>query len=837
MTYISLFSSAGVGCYGFKMSGFECIATNEYIERRLNVQRYNNKCKYESGYICGDIKLAETKQKLDNEIELWKKKEKIKNVDVIIATPPCQGMSVANHKKSDSEIIRNSLVVESIKIIKKVRPKFFIFENVSSFMKTICTDIDGNDKTISEAIKINLGEEYSYAYRVLNFKNYGSNSSRLRTLVIGVSREFEDDISPYELFPDYESEVTLKNVIGDLPSLKSIGEICENDIYHAFRCYPEYMRNWISGLKEGESAFDNKEDINKPHQIIDGKIVVNKNKNGDKYTRQYWNKVGPCIHTRNDQLASQNTIHPSDDRVFSIRELMRLMTVPDSFKWSDKSTEEINLLSIEEKKAYLKKEEIKIRQSLGEAVPTEIFFRIANKIKKILNAPRLKNIEIEKIILENQLSNTEKLITFINNNKMGLTLSTLSKIAELSNGKRTINNAYYTNKALITEMISNLPEFDKDVLKILEPSAGVGNFIPLIAKRFEGKKLEIDLFDIDSNSIRIAKAILKKYQFSKNINIKFVNADFLKYKFAKKYDLAIGNPPFGKNINNEILLREYKSEAINKNTNNICSFFLDKIQAISKYCAIVFPKFLLNTPEFKESRNYLRKKHFDAIIDFGEKGFPGVLIETIAILLDMQKKPGNVFIKSIPQKIEINQKQNYIFDSKFPYWLIYRNKKFDEVYDKMEFDIFDVVRDRQITKNMLDGKKEDIRVLKSRNISDDGSKIIDISNYDAYIKKDKALKVMVYNYINRDDVYITPNMTYYPRIMHKPRNTIVNGSVAILLPKRNITMTENQRMYYTTDEYRNFYKIARNYQTRSLNIDSCSVFFLGLLKERGDKNV
>jgi DNA (cytosine-5)-methyltransferase 1 len=42
-------------------------------------------------------------------------------------------------------------------------------------------------------------------------------------------------------------------------------------------------------------------------------------KNGDKYKRQYWNKVAPCIHTRNDILSSQNTVHPVDDRVFSIR--------------------------------------------------------------------------------------------------------------------------------------------------------------------------------------------------------------------------------------------------------------------------------------------------------------------------------------------------------------------------------------------------------------------------------------------------------------------------------------------------------------------------------------
>ena len=123
MTYISLFSSAGIGCYGFKMEGFDCIATNELIERRLNIQRFNNKCKYESGYICGDITSDEVKEQLFGQIDFWKKKEKLNRVDVVIATPPCQGMSVANHKKSDTEIVRNSLVVESIKIIKEVRPR------------------------------------------------------------------------------------------------------------------------------------------------------------------------------------------------------------------------------------------------------------------------------------------------------------------------------------------------------------------------------------------------------------------------------------------------------------------------------------------------------------------------------------------------------------------------------------------------------------------------------------------------------------------------------------------------------------------------------------------
>lgn len=75
------------------------------------------------------------------------------------------------------------------------------------------------------------------------------------------------------------------------------------------------MREWIKDLKEGQSAFENADDSKKLHQVVNGEILINKSKNGDKYKRQKWDLVAPCIHTRNDQLASQNTIHPSDDGV------------------------------------------------------------------------------------------------------------------------------------------------------------------------------------------------------------------------------------------------------------------------------------------------------------------------------------------------------------------------------------------------------------------------------------------------------------------------------------------------------------------------------------------
>ncbi|RVZ94692.1 DNA cytosine methyltransferase [Helicobacter pylori] len=110
----------------------------------MNIQRINNKCKFDEGYICGDIKELEIKEKILKRIEFYSKKFDNDRVDLVVATPPCQGMSVANHKKKNDEIKRNSLVVESVDLIKQIKPRFFILENVPSFYKTGCIDKNDN---------------------------------------------------------------------------------------------------------------------------------------------------------------------------------------------------------------------------------------------------------------------------------------------------------------------------------------------------------------------------------------------------------------------------------------------------------------------------------------------------------------------------------------------------------------------------------------------------------------------------------------------------------------------------------------------------------------------
>ena len=219
----------------------------------------------------------------------------------------------------------------------------------------------------------------------------------------------------------------------------------------------------------------------------------------------------------------------------------------------------------------------------------------------------------------------------------------------------------------------------------------------------------------------------------------------------------------------------------------------------------------------------------EKIIDFGEKGFKGVLVETIAILVNNDSIVDKTKVISVTKHLEILQKQKYIFDEKLPYWVIYRNSFFDEIYNKLKLDVFSVFRDRQITNSKLNSKSG-IRVLKSRNINDNGTEILDIAKYDSFIDVDISSGLTVFKYLNAENIFITPNMTYKPRVMRKPKNCLVNGSIAILIPKNAERITDEQLAYFSSDEYRKFYQIARNYQTRSLNVDSCSVYFYGLLK-------
>lgn len=832
LTYVTLFSSAGVGCHGFQMEGYHCIATNEIIERRMQVQRYNHKCEYDSGYIAGDITSENIKQRIYDEIHMWEKKGNDR-VDVIIATPPCQGISVINHKKNDKEINRNSLVVESIEIIHRIKPRFFIIENVMAFQKTLCITPDERTVPIGEYVREVLGKDYIISGRILNFMNYGSNSSRTRTLMIGVDKAYRNNITPYDIYPEFRPEKTLRDVIYGYPRLVW-GEICADDFYHAFRTYKPEMREWIHDLKEGESAFDNADPAKRPHQVVDGKIVENIRKNRDKYTRQPWDRFVQCVHTRNDQLAAQNTIHPEQDRVFSIRELMAMMTIPDDFRWVDMGLEELNALSEKEKENIYKNHEMNIRQCLGEAVPTEIMRQIAAEIRSKLEQKRCESIEINRIISDYHLDERENLCSFLRDNPLVLDVASLMRITELCNARREKNAAFYTNKFIVNEIMGGLPTFSKDEIRILEPSVGAGSFIPFLFKRYEDvPHVILDVVDIDPDSIETLDIILGKLDIPKNFTINRVCHDFLTYPETSRYDLAVGNPPFSKLKERTPEIDLALVENANKITNNLSEMFLEKCIRCSDCVALVLNKTLLSTDEFEGTRNLLRQMRIETIIDFGRYGFTGVSIETMCLIVYPKMKPKETTVYSMKFNRKSVREQSYLTDEKFPYFIIYRDEEFDVVANKLLFDVFSVFRDRQITKSITsqEQKTSSLWVIKARNIDDDGQGVTHILGYDVYLPEEKAVDLSAYRYVNNDSVYLTPNMTYNPRVIENLPGTIPDGSIAVLIPKKPLRLTKRQMAYFSTEEYRRFYGIARNLSTQSINVDKTSVYFYGVLKE------
>ncbi|GAQ49278.1 adenine/cytosine DNA methyltransferase [Flavobacterium psychrophilum] len=148
----------------------------------------------------------------------------------------------------------------------------------------------------------------------------------------------------------------------------------------------------------------------------------------------------------------------------------------------------------------------------------------------------------------------------------------------------------------------------------------------------------------------------------------------------------------------------------------------------------------------------------------------------------------------------------------------------------MKFNIFNAYRDRQITKKITK-EKGNFRVLKSRNIA--SNKTIDIKDYDCYTDEIESLDVK--KFINNETAVLVPNLTYNPRACFLPKNTIVDGSVAILtLRNGSRPINENDLEYFGSAEFSKFYAVARNYGTRSLNIDNNSVFFFGILNEEYD---
>ena len=237
MEIISLFSGCGGLDLGFEKAGFKIPIANEFDKTIWETFKVNHP---ETKLIEGDIrKVAE--------------EEFPENVDGIIGGPPCQSWSEAGSLRGiDDE--RGQLFFDYIRILRRVKPKFFLAENVSGMLA------NRNNEAVQNILRLFDESGYDVTLTMVNAKDYGVAEERKRVFYIG----FRKDLGINFKFPkgsteDDKKKITLRDIILDLqetavPALeknKHNSEAINNNEYFIGAYSPIFMsRNRVKGWDE-----------------------------------------------------------------------------------------------------------------------------------------------------------------------------------------------------------------------------------------------------------------------------------------------------------------------------------------------------------------------------------------------------------------------------------------------------------------------------------------------------------------------------------------------------------------------------------------------------------
>jgi len=310
MNGLSLFANVGFGEVLLKPAGINIVLANEIEESRC---MFYKKLHPETDVIVGDV----TKKDIKKEIC---QKSLSKNINLIIATPPCQGMSVANAKRSGSDP-RNSLIVHAMDVFNEIKPDYMLIENVAGMANT-WIKVDGEVINIIKYIESRLSKPWLMNYKALNAENYNTPQSRKRFIgLISKDGKWEHPAPSKKL-------VTVRDAIGHLPSLESGGKT--NMPWHYAKKHNSNHVTWMKNTPTGQTAFNNK--IHYPKK--DGRRIKGFM---TTYKRIDWDKPSPTVTMCNGAISSQNNVHPgrllldgtySDARVLSVMELAILCGIP-----------------------------------------------------------------------------------------------------------------------------------------------------------------------------------------------------------------------------------------------------------------------------------------------------------------------------------------------------------------------------------------------------------------------------------------------------------------------------------------------------------------------------
>ena len=348
MKGVSLFSGAGIGETYLSKCGIDIVVANELLPKRADLYR----CLYpKCNMICGDI----TDKNIYNRII-----SQAKGIEFMIASPPCQGMSVAGKNRHQDTMVkdnRNFLINYVFSAIGELKPKYVLIENVPMLLKILLPYKNGMH-TIMSILEDMFSDKYEIEGKIIDSADLGVPQTRQRAIIKLCTKT---DVWHWP--QSVEKKVTVREAIGHLPSLES-GE--KSDIkWHFARKHDKNNILWMKHTPSGKSAFSN--EVYYP-QKKDGTRIKGYE---SSYRRIKWDEPSPTITIRNDCIASQRNVHPgrlledgtySDARVLTPLELMILTSLPENWNIPDDTPE------------------LLIRQVIGECIPPLMIERIVGEI-------------------------------------------------------------------------------------------------------------------------------------------------------------------------------------------------------------------------------------------------------------------------------------------------------------------------------------------------------------------------------------------------------------------------------------------------------------------------
>jgi DNA (cytosine-5)-methyltransferase 1 len=349
-TAISLFSGAGGCSLGFQQGSYEIrLAMDIDADAVESYQRNFTRTRCE----VADIR------ELSADTLLQRAQLQPGELDILLGGPPCQGFSSAGVKAGEDP--RNSLLQHYVRLLKGMCPKWFLMENVEGLL----TNAGGTH--VHDAVSAFLEAGYSVNMEKIYAQGYGVPQRRKRVLIVGnrVGHDFvfPEPVTRFSGNIFRKGEITFSTAVGDLPPA---AESCGQTV--AFRKPPQnelqaYLRGElqtvtdhyspalsqiqlerVQTLRSGQTMKDLPEHLQHEsfrrrafRRVMDGTPVEKRGGAPSGLKRLFANEPSLTITS----AATREFVHPTEDRLLTLRECARLQTFPDWFEFAGSAASRI----------------------------------------------------------------------------------------------------------------------------------------------------------------------------------------------------------------------------------------------------------------------------------------------------------------------------------------------------------------------------------------------------------------------------------------------------------------------------------------------------------------